>query len=517
MTTAVRSVAIVLVVLGCSSPPPDVSPPTCHGLALTASSSVRLIAPLSTTRVTARRPTFRWASAAGAEATLEVCTDRSCANVVATTRSTMQQAMPDAELPPGVLFWRVTVGADASAVWQVRVPARGSATDTAWGSTLDVDADGYADIAAIVSQHLVLYGGAAAGIDMHTSTSIGPRSSPAEPGEEDVSWGAGGFVDVNGDGYSDIIAGNDTTPARVFYGGPTAPSFDRSSGLGPRERYVGSIVGLDDVDRDGYGDALVISGTTYPRYDHASFFRGGPSGLPCAASTTLDAADGESWISAAPAGDVDADGFADVLLTVGVSTTSATSVTPTSIVLLRGSADGLDVAPSATLEIAARGVRVGDFDGDGHADVVAMDDAHAYIHPGSATGLSTSPSVTIDGAVAVAVDLDHDGFDDLIVSDATGTRFHSGSAAGLDPSRFVAFTATTDLPSLAGAIAIGDVNGDLNADLALAGFLPGMFPSVPEVLVLLGTGASVAVPPAAVLIDPFALDRFGSSFVLVTN
>ena len=105
--------------------------------------------------VTTRRPGLRWTldGAAPAPAVVEMCADRACRSVLATVRASGTSATPDADLPPGVVYWRVLVssgdglGTAFSATWEVNVPQRGAPVGTSWGTVLDVDGDGLADVA----------------------------------------------------------------------------------------------------------------------------------------------------------------------------------------------------------------------------------------------------------------------------------------------------------------------------------------------------------------------------------
>src|SRR5262249_45205761 len=103
----------------------------------------RLVAPLSTSTVTTRRPTLRWLPASGADdaARVELCADRACATVLETLDVAGHAATPTMDLPVGVVFWRVhgvaagVTGAPASATWELFVGPRSTPVDTAWGTT----------------------------------------------------------------------------------------------------------------------------------------------------------------------------------------------------------------------------------------------------------------------------------------------------------------------------------------------------------------------------------------------
>jgi len=126
------------------------------------------------------------------------------------------------------------------------------------------------------------------------------------------------------------------------------------------------VSGAGDVNGDGYDDVLVDGAE-----DRAHVFYGGEGGLAAEADWTVTASAGDaSFYGVASAGDVDGDGFADVLLT-----TPGTE----RVHLYLGSAAGLE-------------------------------DASAW------TGETEQPTDAYGYSVATAGDVDDDGFDDVLVS-----------------------------------------------------------------------------------------------------
>src|SRR5689334_3823635 len=89
--------------------------------------AARLIAPSSTVTVTSRRPHLRWdmTGVAGA-AEVDVCADRACSHTLgtATIDASGSAAAPDADLPPGPVFWRVRTSDTTSATWELFVGQR---------------------------------------------------------------------------------------------------------------------------------------------------------------------------------------------------------------------------------------------------------------------------------------------------------------------------------------------------------------------------------------------------------
>jgi hypothetical protein len=449
----------------------------------------RPIAPLSTSTVTSRRPTLRWALASGTDgARVEICRERACTHVVATLDVTGTSAAPTTDLSPGVVFWRLrgrsgsSTGTASSPTWQFSVGARSAAVDTSWGTTLDVNGDGFADVAvgAILASRAYVYLGSAAGIpSTPTTTLVGVDSG--------------------------------------LFGAPVA-----SAG---------------DVDGDGFGDLIVGDATYAGRIGRAFVFHGSAFGLAGAPRTTIvgtDGTDAQFGSSVASAGDVNGDGYADII--VGTAITGASTSPGTARVYL-GGPSGISTTPATSYvgpdgaggNFGASVASAGDVNGDGFADiVVGAPDARgelgrAYVYLGSATGLGTSAANTYSGttsgndlgySVAGAGDVNGDGYADLAVGTGGGTGrtyVYFGSATGLGATAFTVL-ADPDMGSgfggpLSGA---GDVNGDGFADLLVGGPWYGSYGG--RAYVFLGSATGLAASPAARFTGPDGAGaRFGSS------
>jgi hypothetical protein len=507
-----RGIVFVVLAAGCGGPS-RAAPAADAGVEAAADvPAPRPVAPISVSYVTTQRPTFSWSLPAGADgAQVDVCADRACSRVVTSFAAAGTSGAPAQDLPAGVVFWRLhgthagVAGATTSATWELVVPPVSASVATAWGAMLDADGDGYGDVvvgdsdAFTATSHVYVHRGGPGGPSAAPSTIL---SAPSPIIGYAASIASAG--DVDGDGYADLVVGSPgADTAYLYLGGPAGFADPPAATLtGPAGSQLGaSVSGAGDVDGDGYGDVVVgmpaLSPPGVAVVGGATVYRGGPGGLsPSRASTlaprgTSNAQGFGSFV--ATAGDVNADGLADVAVWGGIET-----VDPQYVLVYLGSTllygtPGLllqyDGASASWLGAANLVACAGDVNGDGFADLaVAAPTApggfsydHVALFFGGQQGLAIAPSRDLLKPLAAAdhfglsvagVDLDQDGLSDLAATSASyaqppvATLVYAGGSSG--PSLATTITtndATTRLEREVGSP--GDVNGDGYPDLVV--------------------------------------------------
>jgi hypothetical protein len=351
---------------------------------------------------------------------------------------------------------------------------------------LDVNGDGFADVLIggpgyqnneIGGAQVFL--GSASGVNPAASTLVGNYGAGGQFGYSVANAG-----DVNGDGYSDVIVGEPAINgdrigrAYVYLGSASGlgaqpqPATILVGPDGPGGAFGTVVAGIGDVDHDGYSDVAVsaplasfggnaLTGRVY-------IYRGSANGLsttPSSVLTGFDIAygggtyDGQFGAGVAGAGDVNGDGYSDVI-------------------------------------IGAVGVRGGY--------------GRAYVYHGGPAGLAATPAVALDPVgkeqsfgsyVAGAGDLNGDHFADVVVSGLYGVNVYYGSSSGVasSPGSIIGNPTVPDVGEFATVAAAGDVNGDGYADLLVGAYHAVGYGG--NVLVYLGSanGLGAAPKPTAAL------------------
>jgi len=380
----------------------------------------------------------------------------------------------------------------------------------------DVNGDGFDDI--LVGAHCNSSGGYAAGaayvifgksgdfgtlIDLTGLSANDGFKIQGEADHDYAGFSVSSAGDVNGDGFADIIVGARANDGGGYAAGAAYVIFGKSGGFGslldlaslsPTDGFrikgeqTGDQAGFDvssagDVNGDGFADILVgawsndgggdNAGAAYVIFGKASGFAG------LVALGTLAASDGfkiqgdlirdYAGGSVSSAGDVNGDGFADLVIGATGNDSGAAGAGAAYVIFgksggfgnlidLTGlsAADGFKIQGEGLYDQAGYSVSsAGDVNGDGFADIIvgAIGNGSGGINAGAAyvifgksggfgtlidlVGLSAADGIKIQGDVAhdfagwsvsSAGDVNGDGFADILV----GARYNDsgGSNAG---------------------------------------------------------------------------------------
>jgi hypothetical protein len=410
------------------------------------------------------------------------------------------------------------------------VTAAGAAPVTGLGVSSDFDGDGWADLAVAVTGEdpggiqdagavQVLFG-SASGVSTKGAQYVSDAWAGGTPEVGDSFGTALGAADFDGDGFADLVVGSPfetlENPEGTRSHGTAVVIYGSAAGLSARTQTFtqdtpgledtaeggdefGAAFGMGDFDGDGFADLAIGSrgeelaegtegaGAVHVLYGSAAGLLGVGSVLFSQDTPGIeDVAEPLDRFGVALEGaDFDGDGFGDLAVGVhgedlgvpgsGIGDAGAVAV-------LYGSAAGISPAGSALFTQDTPGVpgeadddsalfgtdlAVGDFDGDGFADLAvsafaedlhnALDAGELDVLYGSAQGLSgagaqrwtqNTPGVRgvarqfdTFGVSVAAGDVNGDGFDDLAagvpgespgeLASAGGVAVLFGSAAGL--------------------------------------------------------------------------------------
>lgn len=339
--------------------------------------------------------------------------------------------------------------------------------------------------------------------------------------------------DINGDGFSDAILGSPLVDSggygrvTVFQGaarlpGPTfeiLPVFGNAYGEGGTNRFGDSVAITQGFDGDGLSDLVMGS---HSSQGYLAFGDTEPMSLSIEGLLQEDGtgvafttnSNGYTTTTVHDAGDVNGDGFSDVILG------SSSTLPAGTVYIVFGDEDASNL--DLTLEPRVRSLRVdgddrvgdsignvvaagGDFNGDGLSDIVisSPETGRVYVVFGKENTSSISLAAVADGSnggvliqgdpggsfghsVAILGDFNTDGFDDLLIGapqEGVTDGITSGNAYVIFGSRDPVSLSVSTLSSedqgfvIRGAMAedecgfqvsgAGDVNGDSVDDIAV--------------------------------------------------
>ena len=297
--------------------------------------------------------------------------------------------------------------------------------------------------------------------------------------------------DVNGDGYADVAFGTATGPSwQLFFGSPSGFSAVPAWTLTFDVNLTG-IVGLGDINHDGRGDVAIYGTLGFGADVHPTvkIYPGTATGLGDTPIWDFDDSHPMQFATGiAPIGDVNGDGYADVALYNTNCDTQGSR-----FYVFAGGPTGLGrdplffrKGPAPCSGFGDQTQMAGDVNGDGYADILTTIPQQLIVYDGNASGADATASWAGPlGAssswyahqVLLIGDADGDGLGDLAASEPYYIR--SSPSGNFQDGRVHAFPSSKDGPKASSSwfendtgqgnyaisIAAGDIDGDGLADL----------------------------------------------------
>ena len=446
-------------------------------------------------------------------------------------------------------------GIATSPVWQRIGEVESEQLGAGLAGLGDVNGDGYEDFAAGATG----WDGPQGGQDNRGAVdvihggpgtpSLGVRIVGTQNGAQLGNAVAGG--DFDGDGYADLAvasmtwagATSDEGMVQVYRGGAGgigagSPWWTRVGGV--ENAQLGFSLGTVDANGDGLADLLIGSDVwddwdTVVDVGQVSMHHGRRGGLSATPDWVRTGTQNFAYlgVAVASAGDVNGDGFGDVV--IGEYGWDGPDFDEGRATLYLGSAGtpqdafGVKLGTGAGTEQYGYSVAsAGDVNGDGYADAIVgapyydsgqVAEGKVFFYPGGPSGLTNAPTwvwesnqaeAVFGWAVAGAGDINGDGYDDLLVGapyyDAPlaneGAVFpFYGSPFGPDVAGTVILSGQADARLGSWVASAGDTNGDGFGDVALGAPYTDLGSNVNAGRLLVGYGSASGIPPAFRAVD----------------
>ncbi len=316
--------------------------------------------------------------------------------------------------------------------------------------------------------------------------------------------------DINADGFDDVIVGAadwdggqlDEGTVFVYYGGAgafnaTADAQIQSNQIGARFGNSAAVVG--DVNGDGFNDVAI--GAVH--FDNGSTDEGavfvyfGGTGLDTNADGQFEVDQGSAYLgtSVAGAGDVNGDGFADIIVGGigfdGPGTNAGIAQIYFGSAVFNSVVDATLSATAAAARMGSSAASAGDVNGDGYADVVVgafefsggqTAEGAAFVYFGGPGAFNTTADVQLElnqagagvgSSVAGAGDINGDGLGDIVVGAHQfdngeideGAAFVYFGGAPMNAVVDAQFESDQVSARFGFSMAMGDTNGDGFSDV----------------------------------------------------
>ena len=420
----------------------------------------------------------------------------------------------------------------------------------------DVNNDGFADL--IVGAQLGDDGGSAAGEDYVIFGKAGGFATidltglaaadgfiiQGDTADDRAGYSVASAGDVNGDGFDDLVVGarkgddggSNAGEAYVIFGKAGGFGTIDLTGLAAADGFIiqgdtagdeagFSVSSAGDVNDDGYDDIVVgarlgddgggNAGEAYVIFGKGSGFANiDLSSLAAVDGFVIqgDVADDQAGRSVSSAGDVNGDGFGDLIVGAPFGDDGGTQAGEAYVLFGKASgfttvdltglaaADGFVIQGDAAYDVAGFSVSsAGDVNGDGFDDLIVgaplgddggVDAGEAYVIFGKVSGFATVDLTALTAAdgfiiqaasaydqagfsVSAAGDVDGDGFDDILVGAPLGDNGGSNAGQayvifGRAPATPVTRTGSTADQTIRGGV-FGDTLSGLDGGDALYG------------------------------------------------